>query len=614
MSAVQLHSTLLSAILPPSDIHVDAGVIPDEFLEELLSRVDIVEIVGSRVGLKKTGKDYTGLCPFHTEKSPSFSVSQDKQFYYCFGCQEHGSALKFLQEFEGMDFVTAVESLAAHAGMQVPRQDTGRTEQASRQRRTVYEILDKAAGFYRDQLRHHDRAADAVSYLKGRGVSGEIARDFGIGFAPPGWDNLQLALATSNFDRDLLIQSGMLVENEERDKTYDRFRDRVVFPIRDLRGRTIAFGGRIMGEGKPKYLNSPETPVFHKGRELYGLYEARRRTPKLEQVIVVEGYMDVVALAQHGLSYSVATLGTATTEDHIERLYRLVPRIVFCFDGDDAGRSAAWKALNTVASFLRDGRSAAFLFLPDGEDPDSLVRAEGSDKFELRLSRATSFASFVFEHLEASRDMETMEGKAAMSKDAIPLIHRIPEGVFRQLMIDELSTRTGLSTERLISVSTDYREDPRTIRQAPDMAKSAMDEGVSDASIQTAISMLLLQPELAHLFEAGEYEGLVADPGCKLLIEIRNLILDAVAPDPVWILSQYHGRAEFEYLRGLANREHLLDVSQFADEFTGILRSRLAVIDAQARRGPVSDLLAKPFADLTEAERTIIRDYHKTTP
>jgi len=405
-------------------------VIPQDFIDELLARIDIVEIIEPRVALKKGGKDYQGLCPFHNEKSPSFTVSQDKGFYHCFGCQKHGSALTFLVEHDRMDFISAVELLADRVGMEVPQQNTGVSKEVHKRRRTMHDILERASNYYKDQLRQHESKTRAVGYLKERGLSGEIARDFQLGYAPPGWDNLQSALATSNTDRELLIESGMLIENEER--TYDRFRDRIMFPIRDLRGKTIAFGGRIIGDDKPKYLNSPETPVFHKGRELYGLYEARQRTPRLEQVVVVEGYMDVVALAQHGINYSVATLGTATSTDHIDRLYRLVSKIIFCFDGDEAGRNAAWKALNTVLEFLQDGRSASFLFLPDGEDPDSLVREDGHDRFELRLREATTFTTFFYTHLEAELDPGTPEGKAALSKPGGQYV-ATPTGVGRSI-------------------------------------------------------------------------------------------------------------------------------------------------------------------------------------
>ena len=592
-------------------------MIPQEFIDELLSRIDIVEIIEPRVTLKKAGKDYLGLCPFHDEKTPSFTVSQDKQFYYCFGCQARGTALEFLKQIEHLDFIPAIEMLAARVGMEVPRQSqSGRVNQ---QRDTIYEILDKAAAFYREQLKTHPQRDRAVNYLRGRGLSGAIARDFGLGYAPPGWDNLQSSMADDSENHNLLIQSGMLTENNDQDSAYDRFRDRVMFPIRDIRGRTIAFGGRVMGDDKPKYLNSPETPVFHKGRELYGLYEARRRTRNLEQIVVVEGYMDVVALAQHNINYSVATLGTATSSGHIERLYRLVSKIVFCFDGDTAGRSAAWKAMDTVLEFMQDGRFAAFLFLPEGEDPDTLVRQEGRDRFELRLSRATPLTEFFFSRLESSLDMKTPEGKAALSKSAIPMIQRIPDGVFKQLMIDELSTRTGLSTDRLLSASSQYpgnrkRGDSERAysftRGTPHIPGEPYKPGEQEiAQIENAVSMLLQQPELASRFTEADYSRLRDDQNCRLLIELMELILQSGDIKPAELVHAYHDKSRTGYLESLLSREHILDVSEFHGEFSGILRSRLAKLDKRAEQESHRKLLDKPYSSLSASEREKIKDH-----
>jgi len=593
-------------------------VIPQEFIDELLARTDIVQIIEPRVALKKRGKDYQGLCPFHNEKSPSFTVSQDKGFYHCFGCQAHGSALHFLQEYERMDFVSAVEMLAARVGMEVPRQNDGLPKEVHRERRTIYEILERSSDFYKDQLRNYPSRARAVDYLKSRGLSGEIARDFCLGYAPAEWDSLQTAMATSNYDRELLIKSGMLIENTDEDRSYDRFRDRVMFPIRDLRGKTIAFGGRIIGDGKPKYLNSPETPVFHKGRELYGLYEARRRTARLEQVIVVEGYMDVVALAQHGIDYSVATLGTATTSDHIERLYRLVSKIIFCFDGDDAGRKAAWKALDTVLGFLQDGRSAVFLFLPDGEDPDSLIRKDGKERFEERLQEATSFTDFFYSHLEIGLDMSTPEGKAALSKLAVPLIHRIPEGVFKQLVIDGLSERVGLDVEKLMSASKGYQQEKRAyVDDAPTSSYATEPKAMVphrddlDSQVDQAISMLLIQPELIDLFEPQDYAHLASDPTTHLLVKLVEYVSGQDNPEPAKILSHFNGTPDFERIQRLSNREQLLDVSQFADEFQGILKKQLTRMEAESKKRGIEELLRKPMSALSEEEREIIRNHHQ---
>ncbi|MFM1892488.1 MAG: hypothetical protein RLZ44_1565, partial [Pseudomonadota bacterium] len=358
-----------------------AGKIPQRFIDDLIARVDIVDVINQRVPLKKAGHEYKACCPFHDEKTPSFTVSPTKQFYHCFGCGAHGTAIGFLMDYDRLSYPEAIEALADDLGLEVPHEaGVERGPDLS----PLYEILEQAARFYAWQLRRHPDSARAVEYLRQRGVSGEIAADFRIGFAPPGWDNLLRELGGDARAVDSLRGAGLISEPEDG-KRYDRLRDRIVFPILDARGRVVGFGGRVLGAGEPKYLNSPETPVFHKGRELYGLYQAKQAVKQLERLLVVEGYMDVVALAQFGIRYAVATLGTATTAEHLEKLFRSVPEVVFCFDGDRAGRDAAWKALETALPLLREGRQARFLFLPEGEDPDTLVRREGAAAFAARV-------------------------------------------------------------------------------------------------------------------------------------------------------------------------------------------------------------------------------------
>jgi len=376
-----------------------AGRIPQHFIDDLLTRIDIVEVIDHRVPLKKAGHEYKACCPFHGEKTPSFTVSQVKQFYHCFGCGEHGNAISFLMDYEHMDFVEAIEALAHGAGIEVPREaGTDQAPQSSNQ--AAYDLLEQTAQYYQQQLRDHAEAQRAVDYLKERGLTGEVAARFGIGFAPPGWDNLTRALGNDKKIQQELLNTGLVIERNDSSGIYDRFRDRIQFPIHDRRGRTIGFGGRVINkDDTPKYLNSPETPVFHKGRELYGLYEARKAMRKLVRILVVEGYMDVVALAQFDINYAVATLGTATTHDHLETLFRTVPEIIFCFDGDRAGRQAAWRALENTLPVLRDGRAARFLFLPDGEDPDSQVRKTGKTGFEAAMDQATHLSDFFFDQL-----------------------------------------------------------------------------------------------------------------------------------------------------------------------------------------------------------------------
>ena len=588
-------------------------MIPPEFIEELLARTDIVEVIEARVQLKKSGQNYSGLCPFHQEKSPSFSVSQDKQFYYCFGCQASGSALKFLMEYDRLDFISAVEYLAGRLGMEVPRDRRGDDGGASAKRKSLYDILEQSSVFFREQLRSHSSKDRAVQYLKGRGVTGEIARDYAIGYAPPGWDNLMKKLAVSNADRQLLIDAGMLTDNPEESKTYDRFRDRVMFPIRDLRGRTIAFGGRVLDdEAKPKYLNSPESPVFHKSKELYGLYEARRRVRSLKKMVVVEGYMDVVALAQYGIGYAVATLGTATSTDHLERLFRIVPTVVFCFDGDEAGRNAAWKALRAAIPAMTDGCSARFLFLPDGEDPDTFVRQNGKEAFEAAIDESLGFSEFFFQSLEADLDMQVAEGRAALSKAAVPFIAELPEGVLKQLVIDELSHRTGLATERLVDAAGLDQQAParpvgtERVQQQRRLKLSRLGEH--------ALTLLLRQPDIANLLDADDLAKLEGETAWQILVEVIRWVQQSEEVSTILLLSHYQDGPYFQFLKQLAENDPMLTQDQIAEEFLGTLRKMVSEEDTQKKQMVIDDLVAKKPSDLTEEERQLLRSYRRGSP
>ncbi len=427
------------------------GRIPQAFIDDLLERVDIVDVVDSRVKLKKTGKNYAACCPFHDEKTPSFTVTPDKQFYYCFGCGASGNALGFIMEYERLDFPAAVESLARVAGMEVPRENQRSPEQEAKERtrKKIYSLLDQAAQFYEQQLRQHPTKAQAVNYLKRRELTGQICKQFAMGYAPPGWDNLLKTLGTSAEERRGLLDAGLLIERPEDKKTYDRFRHRIMFPIRDVRGRVIGFGGRVLDNSKPKYLNSPETQVFHKGEELYGLYEARQALSTIPRLLVVEGYMDVVALAQFDIRYAVATLGTACGEEHLKRAFKYTNEVVFCFDGDAAGRSAARRALMNSLGSMEDGRQIRFLFLPEGEDPDTLVRQIGPEKFTRMVNNGVPLEEYLFEAISEDIDCKTMEGRARLSKRAAPLLEKLPKGVYRELMFDNLANRTGLSRDTL---------------------------------------------------------------------------------------------------------------------------------------------------------------------
>ena len=431
-----------------------SGSIPRSFIESLLSRADVVQVINQRVPLKKAGNSYKACCPFHDEKSPSFNVSATKQFYHCFGCGASGDALKFLMEYDGLSFVEAVESLASQYGMEVPREQRTAAQQKAQQikqkkQRDLYDVMHLAAKFYRHQLRDHAQSDQAKLYLKQRGLSADIAKEFVIGFAPPGWDNLLKGLKSDEKLQKQLVEVGLIVEKDDN-KVYDRFRHRIMFPIRDGRGRVIAFGGRVLGDDQPKYLNSPETPIFHKSNTLYGLFEMRQSRQSIDHILVVEGYMDVVALAQFGIKNAVATLGTATTVEHLDLLFRQVNEVVFCFDGDSAGLKAAWKALELALPMMEKERSVKFLFLPDGEDPDSTVRKEGLEGFNLRVANALSLSAFLMEGLQGrlSFPVNSIEGRQQLVSMAEPYVQSA-HGLYQFLLAEGIANIVDLPTWRV---------------------------------------------------------------------------------------------------------------------------------------------------------------------
>ncbi|HYW04384.1 MAG TPA: DNA primase [Gammaproteobacteria bacterium] len=485
--------------------------IPQGFIDELISRVDIVELIDARVPLKKAGRDYAACCPFHQERTPSFTVSPAKQFYHCFGCGAHGTALGFLMEYERLDFREAVQALAEQVGMEVPEE----AREASPAGPDLYAVLARAARYYRQQLR---AAPAAVEYLKQRGLTGEIAREYGIGYAPAGWENLRRQLA--DVDEDTLLRAGLVIRRESASGAYDRFRDRVMFPIRDSRGRVTGFGGRVLGDAQPKYLNSPETPVFHKGRELYGLYEARRGAGELTRLLVVEGYMDVVALAQHGIRYAVATLGTATTVEHLERLYRVAPEVVFCFDGDRAGRQAGWRALENALPAMHGARQARFLFLPEGEDPDSLVRREGAGAFEQRLASAVPLAEYFLRELAAQTDLASMDGRARLVELARPYLRKVPEGAFRLLLIDRLAEDARVNPEKL-TILIGNNDKRVTGRQTPGPRRA---RPLRLTPVSRAMALLLHKPSLGLSVEEPEELADIGLEGVDLLRQTIELV------------------------------------------------------------------------------------------
>ena len=445
------------------------GRIPQHFIDELIARADIVELIGSRVPLKKAGKEFKACCPFHGEKTPSFHVVPDKQFYHCFGCGVHGTALGFLMEHDHLSFVEAVEELAARVGLEVPREEQLGARQAPPPTDACSRCSTRQRSSTGTSCNDSERAKD---YFKARGLTGETAAKFSLGYAPDAWDCVLQQFGASETDRLKLLQVGLVIERERKAGVnpgyYDRFRDRVMFPIRDARGRTIGFGGRVLDKGEPKYLNSPETELFHKGRELYGLYEARQASRTLTRLLIVEGYMDVVRLHQAGITYAVATLGTATTPDHLSRVFRICNELIFCFDGDRAGRAAAWRALENSLSQVREGRQLRFLFLPDGHDPDSLVGAEGREAFEARIAQAMPLSEYFISHLQSQLDMNTVDGRARFGELAKPLLERIPEGIYRELLGDEIARVVRLDPQRLaIALKTDAPASGRGIERKP---------------------------------------------------------------------------------------------------------------------------------------------------
>jgi DNA primase len=567
------------------------GLIPQPFINDLLARIDIVDVVEPRLTLKKSGSRYVGLCPFHNEKTPSFNVVPDRQFYYCFGCGATGTALKFLMQHDRLDFVTAVETLAAIAGVEVPRERSERDQSESDRR--LYAVLEKAEKYFRASLRNHPGAARAVDYLKRRGVSGVIARDFGIGYAPPGWDGLMRSL--SGVEAAELLAAGLAIARESGGGHYDRFRDRIMFPIRDVRGRVVGFGGRVLGDEQPKYLNSPETAVFHKGRELYGLYEARRTVRNLESVVLVEGYMDVVALVQAGISNVVATLGTATGTTHFEKLFRYVPAVVCCFDGDAAGREAAWKALAVALPTLSAGRHLAFVFLPEREDPDSLVRREGRPSFEARIEGAVSAAEYLFQRLSRGIDLGTVDGRARLADLALPYLSRVPEGSLRTLMMQKLGEMTRLDPARLQTTPT---TSPRAPASAPRPRARGEREGsrLTDLVLAALVQCPGLFSELGKARRA-ELAGLED----SLLGGLARFLEEHPEADAGSVLGYWAGDPDYDRLLAYAERPLILTGAALKKEIEDAVDQWLTARSKASREAILEDLRREGSLEKLEA-------------
>ncbi|MEX0732373.1 MAG: DNA primase [Aquisalimonadaceae bacterium] len=539
-----------------------AGLIPEPFIDALLNRTDIVEVIGARLTLKKAGSNYQALCPFHTEKTPSFTVSPGKQFYHCFGCGAHGHAIRFVMEYDRLGFPEAVEALARHAGMEIPREAQSQTDPGTAE---LYELLGKAAQQYGHWLRQHPDKRRAVDYLRRRGLSGEIAAHYGIGYAPAGWDNLLRKLG----DEEQMVTAGLAIRND-KGRIYDRFRDRVMFPIRDRRGRTIGFGGRVLDDGEPKYLNSPETPVYHKGRELYGLYECLQVSRRPDEILVVEGYMDVVALAQHGFANAVATLGTATTTQQVDRLFQTSRDVVFCFDGDRAGRQAAWRALENVLPAMRDDRQARFLFLPEGEDPDTLVRQQGADGFRALLKDATPLSEFLFRELATDTNLGSVDGRARVIERAAPMLNRVPPGVFRDLLAEELAKRSGVSHGHLEAAMAG-RETPTEppLRNNP---KRAADARQRRTPVRIAVALLLQRPALATLVGDPARLAPLEMPGISLLVQLLEILHDDPHLKASALLERFSGTEHESAVWKVAAWDHMVPENGVEEEFLDSIR------------------------------------------
>ena len=580
------------------------GRIPDSFIDDLLARVDIVDVIERRVPLKKAGREWTARCPFHDERSPSFYVSPVKQFFHCFGCGAHGSAIKFLMDYERLEFLDAVEELAQAVGLKVPH--AGGDERPREDRTDLYGILEAAAAWFQHEL---PNSPTAQAYCRKRGLDADTVQCFRIGWAPSGWDGLLRTLGTTPERLALLDQAG-LIAGGERGKRYDRFRERLMFPILDRRGRVIAFGGRIIpgtnpagedpqagvaartsqqGDG-PKYLNSPETPLFHKGRELFALWQVKQANVRLVRLLVVEGYMDVIALHQHGLPIAVATLGTSTSADHAELLFRAAPDVYFCFDGDKAGRAAAWRALESVLPRLRDGRQAMFLFLPDGEDPDSLVRKEGKVGFEQRLQSAMPLSEYFFEELGHDVNLSSLDGRARLAERARPLLAKLPDGAFRDLMLLELTRRTGVQSAAGVK-EVASRVLPRAV------AKRSLVRGV--------IALLLAQPGLAEQVAPPYPFVALNKPGVDLLIELLELARARPGISTASLLEHFAERPEAAALHKLALVEFPADSDKLREEFADAL-IQLARQTVAAR---ISELTGRQAeTGLSDAEKAELRE------
>ncbi|QDY43072.1 DNA primase [Candidatus Pantoea soli] len=567
-----------------------AGRIPRVFINDLLARTDIVDLIDARVKLKKQGKNYHACCPFHNEKTPSFTVSGEKQFYYCFGCGAKGNAIDFLMNHDRLDFVETVEELATQHGLEVPYEaGNGPSPMERHQRQSLYQLLEGLDDFYQQSLRN-PQAKAAQQYLATRGLSQQVIDHFAIGYAPAGWDNVLKRFGQQKDDRESLMEAGMLVSNDAG-RTYDRFRDRVMFPIRDKRGRVIGFGGRVLGNDTPKYLNSPETPIFHKGRQLYGLYEAQKNHPQPARLLVVEGYMDVVALAQFGIDYAVASLGTSTTAEHIQLLFRSTDTVICCYDGDRAGREAAWRALETALPYMNDGRQLRFMFLPDGEDPDTLVRKEGKTAFEARMEQAMPLSTFLFDSLMPQVDLSTRDGRTKLATLALPLISQIPGETLRIYMRQTLGNKLGILDDNQLDKLMPKQAESTAAPAAPPLKRTTM---------RVLIALLVQNPQFAAMVPT--LDGLQGSKlaGLPLFMELVSRCTGNPGLTTGQLLELYRGTEFSQPLETLATWNHMI----VDEEAEAVFQDSLASIYDTALEQRLEALIARDRTEgLSAAER-----------
>ncbi len=577
-----------------------AGKIPRDFIDDLLARTDVVDIVDSRVKLKKAGKNYQACCPFHNEKTPSFTVSQDKQFYHCFGCGAHGNAISFIMEFDRLEFVEAIEELARLHGLDVPREKGSApqiSEEKKQQQLNDYALMDKVARFFQQQLRQHAQSAKAIDYLKQRGLSGEVVKQWEIGYAPDGWDTLLNTFGTSPALVQQLIDL-KLVNKNDNGRTYDFFRDRIMFPIRDKRGRVVGFGGRVLDDGGPKYLNSPETRIFHKGSELFGFYQAKQNNRKLDSVMIVEGYMDVVALSQFDINNATAALGTATTPEHIQMLVRATQHIVCCYDGDRAGREAAWRAVENALPALKDGVKMSFMFLPDGEDPDTMIRKSGTDGFQQLIeNEAIPLSRFFFDHLLKQHNIGSAEGKMALKTAANQLIDTVLGDGQKQMLLEELAKHTGeydrFKLQKDISLANEQSAKPKYSASKFQVSKAKL------SPLRMLIRLLLDMPSLAQ--ECDDVQPTVFEresmAGMAILHDLHTYCVSTPSANTAQVIEHFRNHPHSQSLSKLLLQEHLVNQQDaknvFRDSFAKLLDwhfdSRIDTLISRSRIAPLSD-------------------------